>query len=49
VRELSVAPSAVPMIKQAVRDVDAGRAAGIARAALAAPDAARVRELLGGR
>jgi multiphosphoryl transfer protein len=49
VRELSVAPSAVPMIKQAVRDVDAGRAAGMARAALAAPDAAGVRELLAGR
>jgi phosphocarrier protein FPr len=49
VRELSVAPSAVPTIKQAVREVNARRSAELARAALAAPDAAGVRELLARR
>jgi phosphocarrier protein FPr len=47
VRELSVAPGAVPQVKQAVREVDLSRAAELAREALTAPDAGAVRALLG--
>ena len=46
VRELSVVPAAVPLVKQAVREVDAGSAVELAAAALAADDAAGVRRLL---
>jgi phosphoenolpyruvate-protein kinase (PTS system EI component) len=46
VRELSVVPAAVPLVKQAVREVDAGSAVELAAAALAAADAAGVRSLL---
>ncbi|GAA4878539.1 hypothetical protein GCM10023203_31310 [Actinomycetospora straminea] len=46
VRELSAAPAAVGVVKQAVRDVDLARARGLAAAALACPDARAVRELL---
>ncbi|GAA4676697.1 hypothetical protein GCM10023215_06340 [Pseudonocardia yuanmonensis] len=46
VRELSVAPPAVALVKQAVREVDAAEAAALAERALAAPDAAAVRALL---
>ncbi|HYY12359.1 MAG TPA: putative PEP-binding protein, partial [Kineosporiaceae bacterium] len=46
VRELSVTPSAVATVKQAVRDVDLGVAADLAARALQAPDAAAVRALL---
>ncbi|PVZ08136.1 phosphoenolpyruvate--protein phosphotransferase [Actinomycetospora cinnamomea] len=47
VRELSVAPAAVATVKQAVREVDLGRARDLATAALACPDAPSVRALLG--
>jgi phosphocarrier protein FPr len=46
VRELSVSPAAAPVVKQAVRAVDATEAAALAAQALAAPDAAAVRALL---
>jgi phosphocarrier protein FPr len=46
VRELSVAPAAVGVIKAAVREVDAAAAADLARRAVTAPDAATVRALL---
>lgn len=46
VRELSVAPASVAAVKEAVRRVDAGEAARLARRALAAPDAAAVREMI---
>ena len=46
VRELSVAPPAVALVKQAVREVDAGGAAALAARALDAPDPAAVRALL---
>jgi len=46
VRELSVAPTAVGIVKAAVRRVDAAAAAEPARRALTAPDAATVRALL---
>ncbi len=46
VRELSVAPRAVPAIKEAVRGVDLRRAAAIAAAALDAEDSATVHTLL---
>jgi phosphocarrier protein FPr len=48
VRELSVAPPAVPRIKAAVRDVDLERAREVARSALACDSAAAVRALAGG-
>jgi phosphocarrier protein FPr len=47
VRELSVAPPAVPRIKAAVRDVDLERAAALAREALACSSAEEVRALVG--
>ncbi|GAA4894464.1 phosphoenolpyruvate--protein phosphotransferase [Actinomycetospora straminea] len=47
VRELSVAPAAVGVVKQAVREVDLGAAGELARTALTCPDAAAVRGLLG--
>ena len=47
VRELSVAPRAVPLVKQAVREVATPSAAQRAAQALSAPDAAGVRALLG--
>jgi phosphocarrier protein FPr len=43
VRELSVAPHAVPMVKEAVRAISLGRAAALAALVLDAPDAAAVR------
>jgi multiphosphoryl transfer protein len=43
VRELSVAPTAVPMVKQAVRGVDLAAATNLARRALEAPSAGVVR------
>ncbi|GAA2861340.1 phosphoenolpyruvate--protein phosphotransferase [Pseudonocardia halophobica] len=46
VRELSVAPPAVALVKQAVREADAGEAAALAARALDAPDPAAVRALL---
>jgi multiphosphoryl transfer protein len=46
VRELSVVPPAVGQVKQAVREVDLGKAAELAQRALVAPDAAAVRALL---
>lgn len=46
VRELSVAPRAVPAVKQAVRALDARATASLAATALEAPTAAAVRELL---
>jgi phosphocarrier protein FPr len=46
VRELSVAPRLVPAVKEAVRAVDLGLAAGVARTALTAGTAAEVRTLL---
>jgi phosphocarrier protein FPr len=46
VRELSVAPAAVPMVKQAVRRVDAAAAGLLAGRALEATTAAGVRALL---
>jgi multiphosphoryl transfer protein len=48
VRELSVAPRAVPLVKQAVREVDLGRAAELAARALDAESADAVRALLAG-
>jgi phosphocarrier protein FPr len=47
VRELSVVPTAVPMVKRAVREVDAAAAAELAREALTAPGPDEVRALLG--
>ena len=47
VRELSVAPAAVPTVKEAVREVELGRAQELAVAALACPDAHAVRALRG--
>jgi phosphocarrier protein FPr len=47
VRELSVAPPAVPRVKAAVRDVDLGQARAVAREALACASAAEVRALAG--
>ncbi|MCE3555210.1 phosphoenolpyruvate--protein phosphotransferase [Pseudonocardia sp. RS11V-5] len=49
VRELSVAPPAVALVKEAVRGIDAGEAAALAGRALAAPDPAAVRALLADR
>jgi phosphoenolpyruvate-protein phosphotransferase/dihydroxyacetone kinase phosphotransfer subunit len=46
VRELSVAPRAVPVIKETVRGIDLRRASSIAAAALDTEDAAAVRALL---
>ncbi|WP_433506911.1 phosphoenolpyruvate--protein phosphotransferase [Pseudonocardia halophobica] len=46
VRELSVAPPAVALVKQAVREADAGEVAALAARALDAPDPAAVRALL---
>lgn len=46
VRELSVAPPAVPLVKQAVREVDPAAAAATAARALAAEGPAQVRALL---
>jgi phosphocarrier protein FPr len=46
VRELSVAPRAVPAVKEAVRATDLAGAAAIAAAAADLPDAAAVRALL---
>ena len=46
VRELSVAPRAVPVIKETVRGVDLRRASFVAAAALDTEDAAAVRALL---
>jgi phosphocarrier protein FPr len=46
VRELSVAPGAVPIIKEAVRAVDLRRASRLAATALTAENAANVRALL---
>ena len=46
VRELSVVPAAVPLIKRAVRQVDTTEAAKLAQAALNAVGAAEVRALL---
>jgi len=48
VREFSVAPPAVPLVKQAVREVDPTAAAATAVRALAAEGPAAVRALLGG-
>lgn len=48
VRELSVAPPAVPAIKQAVRGIDSRDAAALAATALDAGSADSVRELLAG-
>ena len=48
VRELSVAPGAVPAIKQAVRGIDIRDAATLAATALAAASGDAVRELLAG-
>jgi phosphocarrier protein FPr len=45
VRELSVVPTAIPLVKQAVRRVDAAAAARQAWAALDATDAAEVRSM----
>jgi multiphosphoryl transfer protein len=47
VRELSVAPPAVPRIKEAIRAVDLDRARALAREALACASAADVRALAG--
>jgi phosphocarrier protein FPr len=44
VRELSVAPRAVPGVKEAVRSVDAGRMAAAAPATMDLPDAASIRD-----
>jgi hypothetical protein len=46
VRELSVSPSAVPRVKAAVRDLDVGRCADLAREALTMSDADDVRKLV---
>jgi phosphocarrier protein FPr len=49
VRELSVAPAAVPRVKAAVRELDLGRCATLAQQALTCADANEVRKLvLGG-
>ena len=48
VRELSVAPAAVPGVKEAVRRVDLSVARDLAASALAAPDACAVRRMLSG-
>jgi phosphoenolpyruvate-protein phosphotransferase/dihydroxyacetone kinase phosphotransfer subunit len=45
VTELSVAPVAIPRVKETVRAIDRGAARALARAALAAPDASAVRAL----
>ncbi|MHA6795152.1 phosphoenolpyruvate--protein phosphotransferase [Pseudonocardia bannensis] len=49
VRELSVAPPAVPRIKEAVRELDMDRARSLAGAALGLGTPAAVRELVGER
>lgn len=46
VRELSVAPAAVPAVKDAVRHVDLSRAQDLAASALRMPDATAVRALV---
>lgn len=46
VRELSVSPSAVPRVKAAVRDLDVGHCANLAREALDRADADEVRKLV---
>ena len=46
VRELSVSPPAVPRVKAAVRELDLGRCADLARDALAMPGADEVRKLV---
>ena len=46
VTELSASPAAVPLVKEAVRAVDAAEAAAIAQQALALESGAAVRELL---
>ena len=46
VRELSVSPPAVPRVKAAVRELDLGRCASLAREALAMSDADDVRKLV---
>ena len=46
VRELSVSPSAVPRVKAAVRELDVGRCAVLAREALTLADADDVRKLV---
>jgi phosphocarrier protein FPr len=48
IRELSIAPRAIPMIKHAVRRVHSGQATGLATAAAKAPDADAVRALVQG-
>ena len=45
VRELSVTPRSVPLVKASVRDVDTGAAATTAAAALRADGAAQVRSM----
>ena len=47
VRELSMAPRAVPTIKQAVRSLESAEFEAVAAAALAADGADAVRDLLG--
>ena len=47
VRELSLAPPAIPAVKHAVRQASAAEARALAKAALACATAAEVRELLG--
>jgi phosphocarrier protein FPr len=49
VRELSVVPAAVPMVKRTVREVDVAAAAELARKALSAPSAEDVRAILADR
>lgn len=46
VRELSMSPPAIPLVKRAVRGTDLGAAAALAREALALSSAAEVRELV---
>jgi multiphosphoryl transfer protein len=46
VRELSVAPSAVPAVKQAVRRIALSEDTELVHRCLTAPDAATVRDLL---
>jgi phosphoenolpyruvate-protein phosphotransferase/dihydroxyacetone kinase phosphotransfer subunit len=46
VRELSVSPRSVPLVKARVRTLDTARCASLARAALALADAADVRQLV---
>jgi phosphoenolpyruvate-protein kinase (PTS system EI component) len=46
VGELSVAPQAVPSVKQRVRGLDLEVCAGLARSALAAASAEQVRDLV---